>query len=101
MSQEQQKETNDELVWRMRVEKKLDDISTALVTLARVEERLTMLEERRHEFSDSLEKVNERFAAVLERTTKNTEQITFLNRVMWGLIGGVGALALSQLSQFM
>lgn len=100
MTQEKQN-LMDEGAWRNRIEAKLDSISEALITLARVEEKIVFLESRRQEEDATLRKQIENIIELRQATTKNTELLTILYRIMWGVGGIVATLVITQLVKLM
>lgn len=80
----------------IRIEEKLDKISEALVTLARVEEKIADLEERRQEHSEELRVVVERITSINTTVVRAHERLDTLHRIVWF---GVAAFATSILTQ--
>lgn len=93
-------DNQSEDAWRNRIESKLESISEALITLARVEEKIVFLESRRQEEYNNSRKQFEAINELKEITTKNTELLSILYRFIWGVSGVVATLVVSQLIKF-
>ena len=67
---------NDDQTWKLRFENKLDKLSEAVVSLARMEERLITIFNR-------LEKIEQRVDDIelVSRTSKHT--LRYMERVFW------------------
>ena len=66
-----------------RIEAKLDQMSEAIVSLARVEERMITLFNRLDAIDKDRENQSKRLVAVEEKTGNNGHSLRFAERVFW------------------
>tara|TARA_R110000772_G_scaffold7843_2_gene26334 strand:+ start:1439 stop:1708 length:270 start_codon:yes stop_codon:yes gene_type:complete len=66
-----------------RIEAKLDQMSEAIVALARVEERMITLFNRLDAIDKDRESQGKRLVAVEEKTGNNGQSLRFAERVFW------------------
>tara|TARA_R110000868_G_scaffold174957_1_gene411845 strand:+ start:399 stop:671 length:273 start_codon:yes stop_codon:yes gene_type:complete len=66
-----------------RIEAKLDQMSEAIVALARVEERMITLFNRLDAIDKDRENQGKRLVAVEEKTGNNGQSLRFAERVFW------------------
>ncbi len=69
-----------------RVEIKIDRLSEALVSMARIEERVTTVLKQTDRFMDRLDKMEERLEIVELQSNLNKKSVTSTERVIWILI---------------
>ena len=68
------------------VEIKIDRISEALVSMARIEERVTTVLKQTDRFMDRLDKMEERLEIVELQSNLNKKSVTSTERVIWILV---------------
>jgi predicted nuclease with TOPRIM domain len=69
-----------------RVEGKIDRLSEALVSMARIEERVTTVLKQTDRFMDRLDKMEERLETVEMQSTLNKKSVTSTERMGWIVI---------------
>ena len=69
-----------------RVEIKIDRLSEALVSMARIEERVTTVLKQTDRFMDLLDKMEERLEIVELQSNLNKKSVTSTERVIWILV---------------
>tara|TARA_R100000808_G_scaffold23123_1_gene50889 strand:+ start:1073 stop:1351 length:279 start_codon:yes stop_codon:yes gene_type:complete len=69
-----------------RVEIKIDRLSEALVSMARIEERVTTVLKQTDRFMDRLDKMEERLEIVELQSNLNKKSVTSTERVIWILV---------------
>ncbi len=69
-----------------RVEIKIDRLSEALVSMARIEERVTTVLKQTDRFMDRLDKMEERLEIVELQSNLNKKSVTSTERVIWILL---------------
>lgn len=75
-----------------RIEQKLDRLSEAVVSLARIEERMVTLFNRSDLVEQRVERISERVATL----EKGAGTVRFIERLFWiGVTAGAGAYAVS------
>lgn len=70
-----------------RMEKKLDTLSEAVVSLARMEERMITLFKRMDKYDDAQNKVSERVDKVEKVTVQRGVVFHILDKLFWVVIG--------------
>ena len=80
-----------------RIEKKLDGIQDALVTLARVEEKITDLEIRRQEQREEFLTASKQLEILDRKIGKIGEKADFHGKVIWYQLAGIMAYVGSQI----
>lgn len=76
----------------MRIEDKLDKLSNAVVTLARMEERMITLFKRMDHYDDEQKIMWERVRKLDELSTSRGQKLHFMERIWWiVLTAAVGA----------
>lgn len=66
-----------------RIEQKLDDMSKAIVSLARMEERMVTLFKRMDIYDDAQDKLAERVAKIEKVSGADGVTLRFLERIFW------------------
>ncbi len=66
-----------------RIEQKLDDMSKAIVSLARMEERMVTLFKRMDTYDDAQEKLSERVSKIEKVSGADGVTLRFLERIFW------------------
>ena len=84
-----------------RIESKLDKLSDAIVTLARVEEKIADLEQRRLESHERVNRLSRNIDVVKDTIQRVEEQMKVVNKVMWFLIATGVTLIISHFLQQM
>ena len=80
-----------------RIEKKIDKLSDAIITLARVEEKISDLEQRRVESHERANRISANIDILDRKVTSLNEKVLVLNRVMWIVVAGVVGTIFAQL----
>jgi len=76
-----------------RIENKLDQVGTAIVALARVEERMVTLFKHMDKLDADSSGLGKRMAAVENRVGSNGQMLRFAERVFWIVVTGAVAFA--------
>jgi len=76
-----------------RIEQKLDKLSDAVVSLARMEERMVTLFNRMDNYDTNQQKVVDRLTDVEKRLATKTNTVRIGEKIVWVVIGGVVSLA--------
>lgn len=66
-----------------RIEDKLDKLSEAVVSLARMEERMVTLFNRMNKYEDQQDELANKIEDVSERVTVNGQTLRFAERLFW------------------
>lgn len=80
-----------------RIEEKIDKLSDAIITLARVEEKISDLETRRIESHERANRISANIDELDRKVTSLNEKVLVLNRVMWIVVAGVVGTIFAQL----
>ena len=72
-----------------RIETKLDKLSDAVVSLARMEERMVTLFKRMDKYDGSLEKVNSRIDVLEKNMVKGGMIARFFDKTFWIILGAL------------
>jgi len=76
-----------------KIEHKIDRLSDAVVSIARIEERVATVLKQNDRFFTRMDKIEERLDIVENRSTLNSNSNRFVERFMWVLItAGLGLL---------
>ena len=75
-----------------RIEKKLDEMSEAIVALARMEERMVTLFNRMDRYDEDQKEIGKRLREVEERQGMSGYTLRFIERIFW--IGATAALTI-------
>jgi len=84
-----------------RMEEKLDQIQVALVTLARVEEKIADLELRRQEQREEFLMSAKQIDLLDRKVTKIGEKTDIIGKVVWLVVAAVVSAIGAQLSQIL
>ena len=76
-----------------RIEKKLDKMAEAIVSLARMEERMITLFSRMDRYEEQQDDVEHRLAVVEKSTGSNGQTLRFVERLFWIVVSGAVATA--------
>jgi len=76
-----------------RIEQKLDKLSDAVVSLARMEERMVTLFNRMDNYDTNQQKVIERVTELEKKLATKTNTVRIGEKIVWIVIGGVVSLA--------
>ena len=66
-----------------RIENKLDKLTEAILTIARVEEKVLASNERIEKIEDRLEKQEEALGGLISRVAVNSKQVYMFERALW------------------
>jgi len=66
-----------------RIEQKLDDMSKAIVSLARMEERMVTLFKRMDSYDDTQSKLSDRVSKIEKVSGADGVTLRFLERIFW------------------
>jgi light-regulated signal transduction histidine kinase (bacteriophytochrome) len=66
-----------------RIEQKLDDMSKAIVSLARMEERMVTLFKRMDTYDDAQDKLSDRVSKIEKVSGADGVTLRFLERIFW------------------
>lgn len=72
-----------------RIEEKIDRLSETVISLARAEEKLVMLEDDRKTINERLNKHSDRIDGVEGKVDETAVTITILNRLFWIVLTAV------------
>jgi len=76
-----------------RIEQKLDKMADAIVSLARMEERMTSLFRRMDTYDEDQRDLLDRVEAVERSTGSNGQTLRFVERLFWIVVSGAVATA--------
>ena len=81
-----------------RIEKKLDEMSKAIISLARMEERMVTLFKRMDAYDDQQDKLSDRLSKVEKVSGADGVTLRFLERIFWIVVtAGVTAYVVTHL----
>ena len=81
-----------------RIEKKLDEMSKAIISLARMEERMVTLFKRMDGYDDQQDKLSERLTKVEKVSGADGVTLRFLERIFWIVVtAGVTAYVVTHM----
>jgi hypothetical protein len=72
-----------------RIEKKLDEMSKAIISLARMEERMVTLFKRMDAYDDQQDKLSDRLSKVEKVSGADGVTLRFLERIFWIVVTAV------------
>lgn len=78
-----------------RIEAKIDQLSDAMVSLARAEEKLISIEKQNYNHYERMNKMSQKIDDLESRTSDNTRAITLINRVSWTLVAALITFAVT------
>lgn len=76
-----------------RIEKKLDKMAEAIVSLARMEERMITLFSRMDRYEEQQDEVEHRLSVVEKSAGSNGQTLRFVERLFWIVVSGAVATA--------
>ena len=83
-----------------RIENKLDSLSEAIISIARAEEKITMLAKYGELQAVQILKIVERLEALETKVTSNEIVVTVISKLFWilvtGIVGGLTGMYLMQ-----
>ncbi len=83
-----------------RIENKLDQLSEAIVSIARAEEKITMLAKYGEAQANQILKIVERLEDLETKVSSNEIVVNVINKLFWilvtGIVGGVTGMYLMQ-----
>ena len=81
-----------------RIEKKLDEMSEAIISLARMEERMVTLFKRMDAYDDQQDKLSDRLSKVEKVSGADGVTLRFLERIFWIVVtAGVTAYVVTHM----
>lgn len=81
-----------------RIEKKLDEMSKAIISLARMEERMVTLFKRMDAYDDQQDKLSDRLTKVEKISGADGVTLRFLERIFWIVVtAGVTAYVVTHM----
>ena len=81
-----------------RIEKKLDEMSKAIISLARMEERMVTLFKRMDAYDDQQDKLSDRLSKVEKVSGADGVTLRFLERIFWIVVtAGVTAYVVTHM----
>ena len=78
-----------------RIEAKIDKLSETVVSLARVEEKVTALDKEAIRTNDRLEKIDTRLEKVEDKVGKNDVTVKVINKLSWLIVSAIVAGAIA------
>lgn len=83
-----------------RIENKLDSLSDAIISIARAEEKITMLAKYGETQASQILKIVERLESLEQKVSSNEIVVNVINKLFWivltGIVGGVTGMYLMQ-----
>ena len=83
-----------------RIENKLDSLSDTIISLARAEEKITMLAKYGETQASQILKIVERLEALEQKVSSNEIVVNVINKLFWivltGIVGGLTGMYLMQ-----
>ena len=83
-----------------RIENKLDSLSDAIISIARAEEKITMLAKYGETQASQILKIVERLEALEQKVSSNEIVVNVINKLFWivltGIVGGLTGMYLMQ-----
>ncbi len=83
-----------------RIENKLDSLSEAIISIARAEEKITMLAKYGETQATQILKIVERLEALEQKVSSNEIVVNVINKLFWivltGIVGGITGMYLMQ-----
>ena len=77
-----------------RIENKMDKIAEALVTLARVEEKMETYNKYRDDSWSRMNKFSEKLDAIEKKVDENAHTVQVINKLFWvAIVAAAGAIA--------
>ena len=83
--------------WRDRMEKKLDSMAEAIVSLARMEERMVTLFRRMDAYDDKQAEITKQVNTLEKNVGGNGQMLRFAERVFWIVVTAGVAFAFTSL----
>lgn len=83
-----------------RIEQKIDKLAEAIVSIARAEEKLVMLENDKKFLMQRMIELDERVNTVEKKTDENTTTISVIQRITWIAISTAVAAAIGAYLKF-
>tara|TARA_Y100000389_G_C17367628_1_gene467190 strand:- start:2 stop:298 length:297 start_codon:yes stop_codon:yes gene_type:complete len=83
-----------------RIENKLDSLSDAIISIARAEEKITMLAKYGETQASQILKIVERLESLEQKVSSNEIVVNVINKLFWivltGIVGGITGMYLMQ-----
>lgn len=79
-----------------RIEKKIDQLSDAMISLARAEEKLIAIEKNNHANYERMNRFSQKLDSIEERVQDNTKTIQIISRLFWIGVTTITAVLVSQ-----
>lgn len=74
-----------------RIENKVDSLAEAMVTMARIEERMVTIFKRMDRYDDAQAKIDTKLSAIEKTSIKRSVIETMLDKAFWIVGGGIVA----------
>jgi uncharacterized protein YoxC len=72
-----------------RIEDKIDQLSDAMISLARAEEKLIMIEQTNRSLYDRLNRHSEKIDDLKDKVDDNSRSLKLINRIFWIIITAI------------
>jgi tetrahydromethanopterin S-methyltransferase subunit G len=69
-----------------RIEKKIDDMATAMISLARAEEKLLSIEKNNFANYDRMNRFSRKLDEIEKKVDDNARTVAFINKLFWVLV---------------
>jgi uncharacterized coiled-coil protein SlyX len=76
-----------------RIENKLDKLTEAILTIARVEEKVLASNERIQKIEDRVEKQEQSIGELISKVAVHTKQVSFFERALWFCLATLASFA--------
>lgn len=76
-----------------RIENKLDKLTEAILTIARVEEKVLASNERIQKVEDRVEKQEQSIGELISKVAVHTKQVSFFERSLWFCLATLASFA--------
>ncbi len=83
-----------------RIEKKIDDLSSAMISLARAEEKLLSIEKNNFANYDRMNRFSRKLDEIEKKVDDNARTVTFINKLFWLLLTVASGSIAMQFFQF-
>lgn len=69
--------------WKYRIEQKIDTLQESMISLARAEEKLVVMEEDRREIWEKLNKLTDKLDKIEKLSADSARTISVVSKVFW------------------
>jgi chromosome segregation ATPase len=80
---------DNDIRWRERIEDKIDQLSEAMITLARAEEKLVSIERNNQSVQMRLDRQAEKIENLEKLVADNNRTVTIVNRIFWLIVTAI------------